>query len=66
MRSGMRQSTAGCCWSPAGRGARHFYGPALPVLAIAWLEKIAFNTTHFAAMLGNRMGGGAEAVTRAG
>ena len=39
---------------------------ALPVLAIALVEKIAFNTTHFAAMLGNRMGGGAEAVTAPG
>jgi ABC-2 type transport system permease protein len=36
---------------------------ALPVLAIALVEKIAFNTTHFATMLGNRIGGGAEAVT---
>jgi ABC-2 type transport system permease protein len=35
----------------------------LPPLAIALVEKIAFNTTHFATMLGNRMGGGAEAVT---
>jgi ABC-2 type transport system permease protein len=38
----------------------------LPVLAIALVEKIAFNTTHFVAMLGNRMGGGAEAVTMPG
>jgi len=38
----------------------------LPVLAIALVEKIAFNTAHFAAMLGNRMGGGAEAVTMPG
>jgi ABC-2 type transport system permease protein len=36
---------------------------ALPVFAIALVEKIAFNTTHFATMLGNRIGGGAEAVT---
>jgi len=36
---------------------------ALPLLAIALVEKIAFNTTHFATMLGNRLGGGAEAVT---
>jgi ABC-2 type transport system permease protein len=39
---------------------------ALPLLAIALVEKIAFNTTHFATMLGNRMGGGAEAVTMPG
>jgi len=39
---------------------------ALPVLAIALVEKIAFNTTHFAEMLGNRIGGGAEAVTLPG
>ncbi len=39
---------------------------ALPVLAIALVEKIAVNTTHFAAMLGNRMGGGAEAITMPG
>lgn len=38
----------------------------LPLLAIALVEKIAFNTTHFAAMLGNRVGGGAEAVTMPG
>src|SRR5271169_5260722 len=39
---------------------------ALPLFAIAMVEKIAFNTTHFAAMLVNRMGGGAEAVTAPG
>ncbi len=39
---------------------------AVPLLAIALVEKIAFNTTHFATMLGNRMGGGAEAVTMPG
>jgi ABC-2 type transport system permease protein len=38
----------------------------LPVLAIALVEKISFNTTHFADMLGNRIGGGAEAVTLPG
>jgi ABC-2 type transport system permease protein len=38
----------------------------LPVLAIALVEKISFNTTHFVDMLGNRMGGGAEAVTLPG
>jgi ABC-2 type transport system permease protein len=39
---------------------------ALPVLAIALVEKIAFNTSHFGAMLANRMGGGAEAVVAPG
>jgi ABC-2 type transport system permease protein len=39
---------------------------ALPVLAIALVEKIAFNTSYFGAMLVNRMGGGAEAVTAPG
>jgi ABC-2 type transport system permease protein len=32
----------------------------LPVLSIAALEKIAFGTSHFVAMLGNRMSGGSE------
>jgi ABC-2 type transport system permease protein len=39
---------------------------SLPLLAIALVEKIAFNTSHFAAMLGDRIGGGAEAVTMPG
>jgi ABC-2 type transport system permease protein len=39
---------------------------SVPLLAIALVEKIAFNTTYFAAMLGNRMGGGAEAITMPG
>jgi len=43
-----------------------FLWAGLPLLAIALVEKIAFNTTHFAAMLGNRMSGGAEAVTMPG
>jgi ABC-2 type transport system permease protein len=30
----------------------------LPPAVIAAVEKIAFNTSHFAAMLGNRFGGG--------
>ena len=38
---------------------------ALPFLAIALVEKIAFNTSFFAAMLGHRMNGGPEAVTAA-
>ncbi|MDR3747031.1 MAG: ABC transporter permease [Acidobacteriota bacterium] len=43
-----------------------FLWAGLPLLAIALVEKIAFNTTHFAAILGNRMSGGAEAVTMPG
>jgi ABC-2 type transport system permease protein len=34
-----------------------FLWAALPLLAIGVLEKIAFNTTHFAAMLGRRLSG---------
>jgi ABC-2 type transport system permease protein len=37
-----------------------FLWAALPLLAIGIVEKIAFNTSHFGAMLGNRMSGGAE------
>jgi ABC-2 type transport system permease protein len=43
-----------------------FLWAGLPLLAIGITEKIAFNTSHFAAMLQNRMGGGAEAVTTPG
>jgi len=38
----------------------------LPLVGIGIVEKIAFNTTHFVHLLGNRMGGGAEAVTMPG
>jgi ABC-2 type transport system permease protein len=34
----------------------------LPLLAIGVVEKIAFNTSHFAAMLGSRIAGGAGAA----
>ncbi len=37
-----------------------FLWALLPLLAIGIVEKIAFNTSHFGAMLGNRMSGGAE------
>jgi ABC-2 type transport system permease protein len=40
-----------------------FLWAALPWLAICALEKIAFNTTHFAALLGYRFEGGPEAMT---
>jgi ABC-2 type transport system permease protein len=44
-----------------------FLWAVLPVVAIAFVEKIAFNTSHFATFLGDRLGGGAqEAVTAAG
>jgi ABC-2 type transport system permease protein len=33
----------------------------LPLAAIGVIEKIAFNTTHFAAMLGSRISGGMDA-----
>jgi ABC-2 type transport system permease protein len=39
-----------------------FLWAVLPPLAICVVEKIAFNTSHFAAMLGHRLAGGAEAV----
>jgi ABC-2 type transport system permease protein len=39
-----------------------FLWAALPLLAIAIVEKIAFNTSYFAAMLQHRLGGAAEAV----
>ena len=41
-----------------------FLWAALPLLAIGIVEKIAFNTSHFAAMLGYRLGGGAGSVPR--
>ncbi len=43
-----------------------FLWAALPLLAIGFVEKIAFNTSHFAAMLGHRMGGPEGAVSTAG
>jgi ABC-2 type transport system permease protein len=39
-----------------------FLWAVLPMLAICVVEKIAFNTSHLAAMLGRRLAGGAEAV----
>ena len=35
-----------------------FLWAALPLLAIGFVEKIAFNTTYFVQLLGNRLGGG--------
>ncbi len=43
-----------------------FLWAALPPLAIGIVEKITFNTTHFAHLLLLRMNGGAEAVTMPG
>ena len=43
-----------------------FLWATLPLLAIGVVEKIAFNTTHFAAILENRISGDAAAVTMPG
>lgn len=43
-----------------------FLWAALPLLAIGVVEKIAFNTMHFANFIGYRFTGGAEAVTMPG
>jgi ABC-2 type transport system permease protein len=43
-----------------------FLWATLPLLAIGVAEKIAFNTTHFAAMLENRISGDPAAVTMPG
>jgi ABC-2 type transport system permease protein len=43
-----------------------FLWATLPPLAICAIEKIAFNTTHFAAMLQYRFTGGPEALTMPG
>src|SRR5437763_5654259 len=43
-----------------------FLWAALPVLAIMGLEKVVFHTSYFAEPLGNRLGGGAEAMTMPG
>jgi len=43
-----------------------FLWAGLPLLAIGIVEKIAFNTSHFAAMLEHRLGGSAEAVIAPG
>jgi len=39
-----------------------FLWASLPLLAIGMVEKLAFNTTHFAALLAYRVSGGAEAA----
>jgi len=43
-----------------------FLWAALPLLAIGLLEKIAFNTSHFAALLGYRFTGGPEDAASSG
>jgi ABC-2 type transport system permease protein len=40
-----------------------FLWAVLPPLAIGFVEKIAFNTSHFAVMLGSRLVGGQEGVS---
>jgi ABC-2 type transport system permease protein len=39
-----------------------FLWAGLPLLAVGVVEKVAFNSSHFAAILRNRMDGGAEAI----
>src|SRR6266404_6060405 len=39
-----------------------FLWAALPLLAIGVVEKVAFNTSHLAAMLGHRLSGGSEGI----
>ena len=53
----MRRSTAGCCWSPAGRGARHFFGRCCRFIVIQIFEKITFNTSYIASILKHRLMG---------
>jgi len=43
-----------------------FLWAALPLLAIGFFEKVAFNTMDFASLLRHRIDGGAEAVTMPG
>jgi ABC-2 type transport system permease protein len=43
-----------------------FLWAVLPPLAIGFVEKIAFNTSHFATFLLQRLGGGTEAMTAPG
>jgi ABC-2 type transport system permease protein len=43
-----------------------FLWAALPLLAIGIVERIAVNTSHFAAMLEHRLGGSTEAITAPG
>jgi ABC-2 type transport system permease protein len=43
-----------------------FLWAVLPLLAIGFVEKIAFNTSHFGNFLMDRLGGGAEGMTAAG
>jgi ABC-2 type transport system permease protein len=43
-----------------------FLWAGLPLLAVGIVEKIAFNTSHFAALMGRRLDGVSEAVTDPG
>ena len=40
--SGTRRSTAGCCWSRPGRGARRFYGPSCRRSRLAASRRLHF------------------------
>jgi ABC-2 type transport system permease protein len=43
-----------------------FLWATLPIIAIGFVEKIAFNTSHFGNFLLDRLGGGTEAMTMSG
>ncbi len=66
MCSGTRHFMAGFCSSPRGLAARHFYGQCCRSSPSAFVEKIAFNTSHFATFLLDRLTGGTEAMTTPG
>ena len=57
LRSGMRRSTAGYCWFPVGRAARHFSGRCCRFIVIQIFEKITFGTSYVARLLQNRLMG---------
>ena len=65
MGSGMRRSTAGCCWSQPGRARAPFLWAFLPPFAIGVVEKIAFKTSHFVGMLQYRLIGARRPSTTA-
>jgi ABC-2 type transport system permease protein len=50
-------------WARRGTFLATFLWAVLPLLAIGFVEKIAFNTSHFANFLVDRLSGGAEAMT---
>lgn len=54
------------CWFPPWVRRMPFLWAALPPLAIGVVEKVAFNTSHFAALLGNRFSGGPRVAAAGG